>query len=244
VKVPRRKLVVAGAAIGVAGLATGLSYALAKDSGGGPANKEGEKGKEPHHEEEISPAEDLMREHGALERILLIYGEALHRLHANQEMPPKALAEAAAIVRSFVEDYHEKLEEDYLFPRFKKANKLVDLVDVLLQQHQAGRRLTDTVLRLSTAQALKSADDRKTLANTLRLFIRMYNPHAAREDTVLFPAFRGLVSAHEYDSLGEEFEEKEHQLFGDDGFGRMVDRIASIEKSLGIYDLAQFTPRE
>ena len=33
---------------------------------------------------------------------------------------------------------HEKLEENFLFPRFRKANKLVDLVDVLLQQHQAG----------------------------------------------------------------------------------------------------------
>ena len=52
-----------------------------------------------------------------------------------------------------------------------------------------------------------------------------------------------IVCAHEYDSLGEEFEEKEHQLFGDDGFEKMVDRIASIEKSLGIYDLAQFTPQ-
>ena len=243
-KVARRKLLVTGATLGVAGLATGLSYALAKDSSEGSAEGKGAKGKEPHDEEEVSPAEDLMREHGALERILLIYGEAVQRLRANQDLPPKALADAAAIVRSFVEDYHEKLEEDYLFPRFKKANKLVDLVDVLLQQHQAGRRLTDTVLRLSTAQALKSDEDRKRLANTLRLFIRMYNPHAAREDTVLCPAFRGIVSAREYDSLGEDFEKKEHQLFGDDGFGKMVDRIASIEKSLGIYALAQFTPRE
>jgi hypothetical protein len=31
-------------------------------------------------------------------------------------------------------------------------------------------------------------------------------------------------------------------LFGEDGFEQMVDRVASIEKALGIYDLAQFTP--
>ena len=99
------------------------------------------------------------------------------------------------------------------------------------------------MLRLSTAQSLKNADDGKTLAETLHLFIRMYNPHAAREDTVLFPALHGIVSAHEYDSLGEDFEKKEQQLFGADGFEKMVDRIAVIEKSLGIYDLAQFTPR-
>ena len=56
----------------------------------------------------------------------------------------------------------------------------------------------------------------------------MYNPHEAREDTVLFPAFRGIVSAHEFDSLGEDFEKKEDELFGDDGFEKMVDKVAQI----------------
>ena len=115
---------------------------------------------------EVSPAEDLMREHGVLKRILLVYGEAVRRLDASEDLPPKPVADAAGIIRSFIEDYHGKLEEDYLFPRFKKANKLVDLVDVLLQQHRAGRGLTDITLRLSTAQALKSVEDRKALAES------------------------------------------------------------------------------
>ena len=180
---------------------------------------------------------------GALRRIFSIYAEARKRLYANQELPPKALADSAGIVRSFVEDYHEKLEEEFLFPRFKKANKLVELVTVLFEQHQAGRRLTDTVLRLATPQSLKRADDRKTLVESLHWFLRMYEPHAAREDTVLFPAFHDLVSPREYDRLGEEFEKKEQKLFGTDGFERVVEQIATIEKSLGIYDLGQFTPR-
>lgn len=193
--------------------------------------------------DEVSPPEDLMREHGVLKRILLVYGEALRRMDANQELSPEPLQESAKIIRSFVEDYHEKLEEDYLFPRFKKANKLVDLVDVLLQQHQGGRRLTDITIQFATSQGLKNPDDRRKLADSMRQFIRMYNPHEAREDTVLFPAFRGIVSAHEFDSLGEDFEKKEDELFGDDGFEKMVDKVAGIEKQLGIYDLAQFTPK-
>ena len=193
--------------------------------------------------EEVSPPEDLMREHGVLKRILLIYGEAIRRIEANQELPPEPLGDSAKIIRQFVEDYHEKLEEDFLFPRFKKANKLVDLVDVLLQQHQAGRRLTDMTMRLATSQALKNADDRRRLADSMRQFVRMYSPHEAREDTVLFPAFRGVVSSHEFDSLGEDFEKKEDELFGEDGFFEVVDRVADIEKKLGIYDLAQFTPK-
>ena len=71
----------------------------------------------------------------------------------------------------------------------------------------------------------------------------MYAPHEAREDTVLFPALRDIVSKHEFAALGEDFEKKEHELFGDDGFEKMVDRVATIEKSIGLYDLAQFTPK-
>jgi hypothetical protein len=41
----------------------------------------------------------------------------------------------------------------------------------------------------------------------------------------------------------KNFEKKEHQLFGEEGFEKMVDRVASIERTLGIYDLWQFTPK-
>jgi hemerythrin-like domain-containing protein len=192
---------------------------------------------------DVSPPEDLMREHGVLKRILLVYAEALRRMEANEDLPPEPIAESAKIIRDFVEDYHEKLEENFLFPRFKKANKLTGLVDVLLQQHQGGRRLTDITMQFATNRALKNPEDRRKLADSMRQFIRMYNPHEAREDTVLFPAFRSIVSAHEFDSLGDDFEKKEDELFGDDGFFKVVDRVAGIEKKLGIYELSQFTPK-
>jgi hemerythrin-like domain-containing protein len=76
----------------------------------------------------------------------------------------------------------------------------------------------------------------------MRQFVRMYEPHEAREDTVLFPALRRIVTRNEYDALGEDFEKKEHELFGKDGFEAMVEKVASIEKVLGIDDLSQFTP--
>lgn len=201
-------------------------------------------GKEEKTEENgVAPPEDLMREHGVLKRILLVYGEALRRLDAQEDLPPEPIQDSAKIIRSFIEDYHEKLEEDFLFPRFKKANKLTDLVEVLLLQHQGGRRLTDITLQFATNQSLKNPGDRLKLADSMRQFIRMYSPHEAREDTVLFPAFRDIVSAHEFDSLGEDFEKKEDELFGEDGFGKIVDQVAQIEKKLGIYELAQFTPK-
>jgi hemerythrin-like domain-containing protein len=189
--------------------------------------------------EEVTPTEDLMREHGLLKRILLIYDEVGRRIETHKDFPPEAVTGSAHIVRSFIEQYHEKLEEDYLFPRFRKQRKLVDLVDVLEKQHAAGRRVTESILTLATA---KSEADKGKLRQSLRSFVRMYAPHEAREDTVLFPALHEIVSRNEYDALGEDFERKEHQLFGKEGFEGMVPRVAEIEKRLGIYDLAQFTP--
>lgn len=184
-----------------------------------------------------------MREHGVLKRVLLVYREAVRRLSGQEDMAPEPLAEAARVVREFIEDYHERLEEDFLFPRFRKAIVQIPLVDTLQQQHQAGRRLTDLALRFSTVEAIRNEESRAKLVNALGQFIRMYEPHEAREDTVLFPALRKIVSPHEYGALGEEFEKKEHQLFGEGGFDKMVDRVATIEKELGIHDLAQFTPK-
>jgi hemerythrin-like domain-containing protein len=135
------------------------------------------------------------------------------------------------------------LEEDFLFPRFRKANTLVDLVEVLTQQHLGGRKLTDITTQLANLESLRAAEDKGKLRDSMAQFIRMYSPHEAREDTVLFPAFRKIVSGNEYDSLGEDFERKEHELFGDDGFEKMVERVANIEKALDIYDLRKFTPK-
>lgn len=193
-------------------------------------------------EEEVSPAEDLMREHGALNRILLLYDNALVRFEARQDFPPDVLASAAGIVRRFIEEYHEKLEEQHLFPRFEKAGKLVDLVHTLKRQHEAGRALTAQIERGATLAGLRDAGERSKTLRSLRLFIRMYRPHEAREDTVLFPALHGIVSPNEYDALGEEFENQEHKLFGEDGFEKVVAQIAELEKKVGLYDLAQFTP--
>ena len=193
-------------------------------------------------EQEVSPNEDLMREHGVLKRVLLAYQEIIDRIYDKKDFPPDAVVDSANIIRNFIENYHEKLEEDYLFPRFKKANAQVGLVDVLIAQHQRGRIVTDRILNLAKNR-FKTNEDRQQLRRYLYSFIRMYSPHEAREDTVLFPAFKKIVSLNEYDSLGEEFEEKEHKLFGKDGFYLMVDKVEEIEKRLGIYDLSQFTPK-
>jgi hemerythrin-like domain-containing protein len=192
-------------------------------------------------EEGISAIEDLMREHGVLARILLIFEEGLRRLRSKRKVSPGLFHQPAELVRSFVEDYHERLEEKFIFPEFEKRRTLADLVRVLRGQHAAGRVLTDVILRNSAGHSFADLAHRE-LSIACEAFARMYRPHKAREDTVLFPALHRLLPAAEIAELGEKFEEEEDRLFGEGGFEKTADRVAAIEKELGIYDLAQFTP--
>ena len=75
----------------------------------------------------------------------------------------------------------------------------------------------------------------------LLAFVHMYEPHEAREDTVVFPALREILPAKEFGELAETFEDEEHGG-SDRRASRGCERVADIEKSLGIYDLSQFTP--
>lgn len=191
---------------------------------------------------EVSPVEDLMREHGVLRRIFLIYDRELKEIEKNKTPQYEALFKSASIIHDFIESYHEKTEEDYIFPIFEKAGKLNALTKTLRQQHEAGGKLTRLILRFSQEKQSGDKENPGALADALRSFLEMYRPHAAREDTVLFPVLRSLIPAKEYDELGDKFEDKEHELFGENGFVKIVSQVEDIEKSLGIYKLSQFTP--
>jgi hemerythrin-like domain-containing protein len=222
----------------LAGIATTVSVAGASRAW---AKKEKPK-READADEGIGPGEDLMREHGVLRRVLLVHAEVIRGIEGGKEVNPNVLQRTTKIIRSFVEDYHEKQEEEFVFPRFERAGKLVPLVKILRAQHQAGRAVTDRIMALATPASVKDPNARKELAARLTSFARMYEAHAAREDTVLFPALHEIMSHHEYDALGDQFERREKQIFHGDGFDLAVDEVDQIEKLVGIEDLAKFTP--
>jgi hemerythrin-like domain-containing protein len=168
---------------------------------------------------------------------MFLYDEGARQLEAGQKPPLDAVAGGAGIVRKVIQQYHEKLEERFIFPRMEKARKLADLTAILRKQHDAGRTVTASILKLC------DGSDGKALAERLRSFNRMYRPHAAREDTLLFPAFHEMLGEKAWDELGEQFEDEEKKQLGSQGFEGAVAQVAKLEEQFGFADLDQFTPR-
>ena len=124
----------------------------------------------------VTAIEDLMREHGVLYRLLFVYEEIASQLTNGREFAPATLTDAADLIRRFIEDYHEKLEEDFVFPRAEKVSELYELVKVLRIQHQAGRNLTDAITRLAIQTSPQDTQNLKKLADYIYLFIQCTGP--------------------------------------------------------------------
>jgi hypothetical protein len=116
-------------------------------------------------------------------------------------------------------------EDGFVFPRLRQAGQLIATVDTLLLQHTRGRQLTDAILTGTTTQATSNTATREELAGYLAAFARMYEPHEAREDTVVFPAFRSLLSPEELTNLAATFAEIQGSMFGANAFGDILDQV-------------------
>ena len=239
----RREFLIATAALGIGG-AGGTAATLlaapprrlairkAESADGSPAAAKTQE------EEPNTPPEVLMLDHAVEDRLLLIYADLADHLRAREDdATPAWVRTAAGIVRSFVEDYHQRLEEQHVFPLLESHVRLAPLVKTLKAQHDAGRLLTDKLL------ANPSPLSRRDLADVCTAYVRMARPHMAREATDLFQVLYDILSVEKVEELSDAFETKQEQLLGEGGFEKTLARIVAIETPFGLYDLEKFTPK-
>ena len=91
--------------------------------------------------------EDLMKEHGILSRIMLIYDKCIENINNDVYFNPKLIYLSAFMIRKFIEDHHEKTEEIHIFPVLINAGLYVSTVNELIKQHKIGRIITSYILK-------------------------------------------------------------------------------------------------
>jgi len=241
----RRQLITGVSLVGAGVFLAGCRKEVGGSASAGVSKRENKADEQSSDEAaaEVSAAEDLMREHGILRRALLVYQESAVKLKQDpNSVPADALEKTAQLFRAFGEDYHEtRLEEAYILPAVKKTqNAASPYADILLVQHKRGREITDYILALTKGDKIPSANV-SAFITALETFVRMYEHHAAIEDTIVFPAWKEVIGAKEMDELSEKFEDIEDEIFGGDGFEAAVTRMNEIEQSLGLANLEMFT---
>jgi hemerythrin-like domain-containing protein len=177
-----------------------------------------------------------MSEHGVLKRALLVYRAAGDSLIAGRPADRGAIHSCASVIHDYIEGFHEQIEEAHVFPPLMSGS-LAPTVLTLFNQHGRGRQITAQILDIATNPA-RDAD----LVTAMAAFVRMYEPHEAREDTVIFPALRAAISDQQLADLAHTIAQQQTARFSADAFTDVVNRVAAAEQALGIADLATFTP--
>jgi hemerythrin-like domain-containing protein len=208
----------------------------------GQASWAAETGRSTAQKDVLTPMEDLACQHAVARRVLMVYHQMNSGATAGASpMPMQSITTAATMLRSMVEEFHAKFEEENVFPLFEKANKLTDLVSTLRAQHAAAGRLTDSILQATQGAARNAPTE--ALTRDLMACARMIEAHTAYEETLLYPQIRTVASDTDYEQLWQALRDADRKKLGPEGVPGLLNKVADLERSAGIMGLAQFTPK-
>jgi hemerythrin-like domain-containing protein len=186
----------------------------------------------------VGAIETIMRGHGLLSRAIIICDTIRERLAKGKQTDPSLILKTTAVIHNYLQDFHETMEEQYIFKPMEKTHNNFSSIQELKIQHGAARELMHRITNLAKAGKVDSE-----LSNYLGAFGRMYKYHAAWEDTVIFPAFDAMENKTELSELAATFVIEEQKILGSTGFDSLQNDIAHVEKQLRIYDPSNWTAK-
>lgn len=185
----------------------------------------------------LTVAEYLYKNHGLLNRMILIYEELIRRLKNNIRIGNKIVYYTAYIIKNYVENYH-KTNKIYIYPLLRTNNIEIEIIDELANLHKINKQLINHILKISENDFIS---DKNELIFYMQQYIKISRYHTSREDTVIFPKFINLLDNETMIDYSWLFDEKQNEYLGLNGFNNYLNIIVSIEKYLNIHDLKEIT---
>jgi hemerythrin-like domain-containing protein len=158
--------------------------------------------------------EDLSHEHELIRRMISVMEALTVDLRSGTPGIAGDLKEAIRFVRGFADKCHHGKEERLLFPLIASKNQIVANmpVRILTSEHDAGRKLITELEDALTA--MEAGNDRASAKadQALTLYARMLRNHIDKEENIVFPLARTLISGEEAGLLAEQFEAVEEEM--------------------------------
>jgi hemerythrin-like domain-containing protein len=191
----------------------------------------------------ISPTEILSREHAIMERLMIVLESEVARIANGEDIDLFPVNHAAITIKAFGADHHMVDEEQFIFPKLREAGTMDSLVDTLELQHDKGREIIGRIIDLTRAGHIEDPGHLNELISLCLSFVIMYRPHAAWEETVVFPGLYDISTENYIDNINMRMHEEERALMSDPGLHRLMDNLRKIEKAAGTSELEHFTPQ-
>ena len=191
----------------------------------------------------VSPTELLSWDHAIMERLMIVFESKIASIAEGESRDLRPINHAALMLKEVGANHHMVDEERLIFPKIELSGRYDDLLKTLRLQHDRGRAILDRIIDLTRNSSVKSIAEMNEITHLCLSFTIMYRPHAALEETVIFPALYDFASNDEIMNIQAIIRGEEKGLLQNKEFGRRLDSLAIIEAQAGTSDLSRFTPR-
>jgi hemerythrin-like domain-containing protein len=151
----------------------------------------------------MTPTAILREEHRLIRKALDILDATAAHLAAGEHVPEALWSALVHWLHAFADIRHHAKEEDLLYPAMVRAGVPYEggPVDVMLEEHDLGRALLETMAEDRPGQRAVEA----------RRYTRLLRDHLSKEDLILFPLAEEVLAAREVERLRRDFERTDLQ---------------------------------
>lgn len=157
----------------------------------------------------------LEQEHRTIEKILRVIGVLVDELTENRDIDDDILRDLCQFLRVHGHQCHHGKEESYLFPMLERHGVPEEgcPLGALRHEHERSRVLTQKLVQASAEYAANRHDGSSALSEVLRNIAQFYPAHIWKEEYLLFPMARKVLSEEDDQRLLKEFKSVESDIY-------------------------------
>ena len=157
----------------------------------------------------------LEQEHRTIEKILRVTAVLVDELAENRDIDDDILRDLCQFLRVYGHQCHHGKEESYLFPMLESHGVPEEgcPLGALRHEHERSRVLTQELVQASAEYAANRHDGSSALSEVLRNIAQFYPAHIWKEEYLLFPMARKVLSEEDDQRLLKEFKSVESDIY-------------------------------
>ena len=159
--------------------------------------------------------DSLEQEHRTIEKILRVTGVLVDELAENRDIDDDILRDLCQFLRVYGHQCHHGKEASYLFPMLESHGVPEEgcPLGALRHEHERSRVLTQELVQASADYAANGHDGSSALSEVLRNIAQFYPAHIWKEEYLLFPMARKVLSEEDDQRLLKEFKSVESDIY-------------------------------
>ena len=175
------------------------------------------------------PTDALEHEHRIIQQVVGAMAALADDVEKGKAAPAEVLQDLLEFLRTFADRCHHGKEEICLFPLLERKGVPPRgcPLGALKMEHETGRALVAQLAKASDAYFSGDPVGKSSLVPLLRNLVELYSAHIWKEDYLLLPMTKKVLSPTEQEALAEEFRRVEADIERDvhQGFEQLAVRL-------------------